>query len=77
MNLTDPDPETGGDNWGCPRLSLHGAGWLIDWYDAKGYNTGASVAKGAVLEWINKKPGEVMALQVRVSAWLASKLQTS
>jgi hypothetical protein len=57
-------------NWGVPRFSEHGAGWLVDWYDANGNKTGASVAKGQALDWIRANPGPVATMQAEVSEWL-------
>lgn len=62
----------GRTNWGCPRLSDHGAGWLVDWYDAFGKSTGASIARGEALAWINANPEEVARMQAEVREWLKS-----
>ena len=36
MIFQEKHPDTGETVWGCPRLSSHGAGWLIDWFRADG-----------------------------------------
>jgi hypothetical protein len=60
----------GVSNWGCPRLSVHGAGWLVDWYDARGNLTGSSVAQGATLAWLAENPDVVAETQRQVAKWL-------
>jgi hypothetical protein len=70
MNFESIDPETNAPNWGCPRLSQHGAGWLIDWYDAKGNLTGASVMKNGDACYCAANPEKVAALQAEVQTWL-------
>ena len=57
--------------WGCPRLSEHGIGWMVDWFDARGNLQGATVAKGAVLEDCRRLSAtEAAAMQKEVSRWL-------
>lgn len=56
--------------WGCPRLSAHGAGWLVDWYDGNGHLEGVSVAKGVDLDWIKSHPGKASEIAIDVAAWL-------
>jgi hypothetical protein len=58
-----------GKLWGCPRLSLHGAGWLIDWVDDEGTLEGCTVASGKPLEWIKANPAKVEAMQAKFKEW--------
>ena len=61
-----------GDQWGCPRQSQHGAGWLIDWFKSNGNFEGSNIAKGKDLEWIIDNPDSVNKLQARVRTWRES-----
>ena len=61
-----------GDQWGCPRQSQHGAGWLIDWFKSNGNFEGASLAREKDLEWIIDNPESVSKLQARVKTWRES-----
>lgn len=70
MNFTDTDEDTGEPLWGCPRLSVYGAGWLIDLYDAGKGLRGVLVAKGDALAWIQANPAAVEVMQAEVKAWL-------
>lgn len=69
MMFEDTDDETGEPLWGCPRLSEHGAGWLIDLYGADKRVHGVAVAKGDALEWIIANPDAVATMQGEVKAW--------
>jgi hypothetical protein len=68
MIFEDPDPETGGPNWGCPRFAF--GLWFVDWYDVSGNMTGASLAKSDGLEWIRANPEAVAEMQGQVETWL-------
>jgi hypothetical protein len=68
--MTFEQQHEGEPNWGCPRLSDHGAGWLVDWFNARGTLTGASVAAGRELAWIKANPAAVAQMQADVKAWL-------
>jgi len=76
MIFQEKHPDTGETVWGCPRLSSHGAGWLIDWFraDGGGLADGSSVAKGAELEWIKANPQAVLEMQVQLDAWQAKQI---
>jgi hypothetical protein len=63
-----------GPEWGCPRLSVHGAGWLIDWFNAAGIHTGANRATREALAWITSNPAEVLAMQAQCLAWFNAEL---
>ena len=71
MIFSEKHPETGQTIFGCPRLSSVGAGWLIDWYrpDGGGLSDGASIAKGAELEWIISHLSEVATMQAALKVW--------
>lgn len=61
-----------GGQWGCPRQSQHGAGWLLDWFKTNGNFEGSNIAKGKDLEWIVDNPEAVIKMQARVKTWRES-----
>jgi hypothetical protein len=73
MMFESTDSETGKPLWGCPRLSEHGTGWLIDYYGADRRIHSVEVAKGEVLEWIERNPKAVDKMRGEVAAWKARK----
>lgn len=77
MTFKEPHPENPQETvWGCPRFSVHGAGWLIDWFHAEGRGLceGSSIAKGESLEWIKTHPEEVHEMQIRLQAWQKTQI---
>lgn len=65
---------TDGKEWGCPRLSKHGAGWLIDWFTFDGIHTGSSRADRASVAWIESHPAEVAEMQQQCAEWFQREL---
>lgn len=63
-----------GAEWGCPRLSKVGAGWLIDWFTPDGIHTGASRASRESVEWILAHPAEVAEMQQQCAEWFQREL---
>lgn len=57
-------------NWGCPRFSKDAGQWLIDWYDARGNLTGASVMQNGDACFCAAKPDLVAETQAQVATWL-------
>jgi len=70
MKFESKDPETGADNWGCPRYSKEAQLWFVDWYDAKGNHTGASMLKAEDVLYVDANPRLVAKEQAELATWL-------